>query len=150
MNDSTLEISPVIDVNSGVQIAPPGTYSPATRTLTWFVGQVDPNQGGYAEFSVNVRNSVRIGDEIMNFATVYFPSVPEETRTNGVVSIVIPFGDIDQDGDVDFVDYAILANQWLKSPGVPPADIAPQNGDGIVDWQDLRELAEHWLAGTTL
>jgi alpha-tubulin suppressor-like RCC1 family protein len=150
LNDSTLEIGPVIDVNSGVQIAPPGTYSPATRTLTWFVGQVDPNQGGYAEFSVNVKNTASPGTEITNFATVYFPSVPEETRTNGVVSIVTPFGDIDQDGDVDLFDFAILAEQWLQPPAVPSADIAPQDGDGIVDWQDLRELTAHWLEGTSL
>jgi uncharacterized repeat protein (TIGR01451 family) len=149
LDESTLEIGPVVDVNTGVQIAPPGNYNPATRTITWFVGQVDPNQGGYADFSVNVKNNTPLGAEIINFATVYFPSVPEETRTNGVVSIVTPFGDIDQDGDVDFGDYAILANQWLQLPVVPSADIAPGGGDGIVDFWDLAVLADHWLEGTT-
>ncbi len=150
LDDSTLEIGPVIDVNTGLQIAPPGTYNPATRTITWFVGQVDPNQGGYAALSANIKPDAPLGTEIINFATVYFPSVPEETRTNGVVSIVIPFGDIDQDGDVDFGDYAVLANQWLQSPGVPSADIAPNIGDGIVDFRDLALLTEHWLEGAQL
>ena len=88
LDDSTLEIGPVIDVDTGVQIAPPGNYNPATRTITWFVGQVDPNQGGYADLSLSVKPDAINGTDIINFATVYFPSVPEATRTNGIVSIV--------------------------------------------------------------
>jgi hypothetical protein len=149
LDDSTLEIWPVFDVNTNSEIAPSGTYNPATRTITWFVGQVDPNHGGYTAISANVKTDAPLSAEIINFATVYFPSVPEETRTNGVVSIVTPFGDIDQDGDVDFGDYAILAEQWLQPPAVPSADIAPDVGDGIVDFWDLSALAGHWLEGTT-
>jgi uncharacterized repeat protein (TIGR01451 family) len=88
VDDSTLEIGPVIDVHTGLQIAPPGIYIPATRTIIWFVGQVDPNQGGYADFSVNVKPDAADGTEIINFSTVYFPSVPEATRTNAIVSTV--------------------------------------------------------------
>jgi uncharacterized repeat protein (TIGR01451 family) len=88
LDDSTLEIGPVISTVDGSVIAPPGTYDPATRTITWFVGEVGPGEGGYAEFSVNVREDAPDETEIINFATVYFPSVPEETRTNGIVSIV--------------------------------------------------------------
>ncbi|MFH1392090.1 MAG: PKD domain-containing protein, partial [bacterium] len=88
LNDSTLEIGPVFDVETEVQIGDPGIYNPNTRTITWFTGEVGPGQGGYAEFSVNTRSDAPDGTEIINFATVYFPSVPEATRTNGVVSIV--------------------------------------------------------------
>lgn len=88
LNDSNLEIGPVIDVNDGSIISGPGIYNPATRTITWFAGEVGPNEGGYADFSVNVRSDAENGTEIINFATIYFPSVPEETRTNGIVSIV--------------------------------------------------------------
>ncbi len=88
MNDATLEIGPIFDVNTGVQIAPPGIYNPATRTITWFVGEVGSDQGGYTDFNVCARNDVADGTEIINYATIYFPSVPEETRTNGIVSIV--------------------------------------------------------------
>ena len=87
LNDSTLEIGPVFN-KDGVKIAEAGTYDPNTRTITWFVGEVGPSEGGYAEFSVNVRDDAPDGIEIINFATVYFPSVPEETRTNGIVSVV--------------------------------------------------------------
>jgi len=88
LNDSTLEIGPVFDVETEVRIGDPGIYNPNTRTITWFTGEVGPGQGGYAEFSVNTRSDAPDGTEIINFATVYFPSVPEATRTNGVVSIV--------------------------------------------------------------
>jgi hypothetical protein len=63
--------------------------------VTWLVGEVGPGEGGYAEISADVRSDAPDGTEIINFATVYFPSVPEETRTNGVVSVVA----LDADGD---------------------------------------------------
>ena len=88
LNESTLEIGPVISTKNGSVIAPPGIYDSETRTITWFVGEVGPGEGGYANFSVNMREDAPDGTEIINFATVYFPSVPETTRTNGIVSIV--------------------------------------------------------------
>lgn len=60
-----------------------------------------------------------------------------------------PRSDLDYDCDVDFSDYALLANQWLGPPGVPSADVAPDAGDGIVNFKDLATLADHWLEGTT-
>jgi hypothetical protein len=54
--------------------------------------------------------------------------------------------DITGDGIVDFEDLAVLAAQWLQTPGIPSADIAPlPDGDGVVDFQDFAELADHWL-----
>lgn len=88
LDDSTLEIGPVISTIDGSIIAPAGTYNPSTRTITWLVGEVGPGAGGYANISVNVRSDAEEGTEIINYATVYFPSVPETTRTNGVVSVV--------------------------------------------------------------
>jgi len=88
LDDSTLEIGPVICTMNGSVIAGPGTYNPSTRTITWLVGEVGPGEGGYANYSVKVRNNSPIGTEIINFATVYFPSVPETTQTNAIVSVV--------------------------------------------------------------
>ena len=85
---TTLEIGPVKSTIDDSIIAPPGEYNPATRTIVWFVGEVGPKEGGYANISVNVRSDAAEGTEVINYATVYFPSVPEETRTNGIVSIV--------------------------------------------------------------
>jgi uncharacterized repeat protein (TIGR01451 family) len=89
LDDSTLKIGPVISTGDGSIIAPAGIYNPSTRTLTWFVGEVGPGSGGYANISINVRADTSPGTEILNYGTVYFPSVPEITRTNGIVSIVI-------------------------------------------------------------
>lgn len=55
-------------------------------------------------------------------------------------------GDITGEGDVNFEDLKVLAEQWLQPPGNPSADIAPQpNGDNIVNFLDFALLAENWL-----
>jgi hypothetical protein len=46
---------------------------------------------------------------------------------------------------VNFVDFTILASNWLLSEHSVDADIAPLGGDGIVDARDLNEIALHWL-----
>jgi len=46
---------------------------------------------------------------------------------------------------VDFLDFAILGSQWLQSPGIPSADIAPEPPDDFVDTLDLTVLATEWL-----
>lgn len=77
MNDSTL----IINNN--------GTYDVQTRTITWFIGEVSSHQKGSVTFSINAKPDLPDGTEIINFATVYFPSVPEVTRTNGTVNRVV-------------------------------------------------------------
>ena len=57
-------------------------------------------------------------------------------------------GDFDADGDVDMVDFSILAGQWLQLPSQPSADAAPCGGDCVVDIWDLAVLCENWLQGT--
>jgi hypothetical protein len=55
-------------------------------------------------------------------------------------------GDLDADGDVDFFDFAVLADYWHQNNLL--ADIAPAPaGDGIVDIKDLAVLCDNWLAG---
>jgi hypothetical protein len=141
LDDSTLEIGPVIDVDTGAQIAPPGTYNPATRTIIWFVGEVGPGQGGYADFSVNAKANAPSGTEIINFATVYFPSVPEATRTNGIVSIVSlnrpPVANAGTDQTVEQASYA-GAEVTLNGSGSTDADSTPGTNDDIVffEWYE--------------
>ena len=55
------------------------------------------------------------------------------------------YADLSCDCCVNFVDFAILANQWLQAPGVPSADIAPEGGDGVVNFLDLDILVSEWL-----
>jgi hypothetical protein len=75
---------------------------------------------------------------------------PNSSNYPALLAITVAFkaGDLDSDGDVDFRDFAILANQWRQSPGSPSADIAPPGGNGVVDLFDLDVLADDWLAGT--
>ena len=88
LNDSTLEIDPVINKANGSVIAGPGTYNPAIRTITWLVGEVGSDEGGFVNFTIKVKNDAPEGTEVINSATVYFPSVPEMTRTNTIISVV--------------------------------------------------------------
>ncbi len=93
LDDATLQISPVFD-SDGNPIAGPGIYDPISRTITWFVGRLDPQGGpvskGYTEFRVRLRDDAPQGTKVEARAVVYFPSVPETTPTNVVVSYV-PF-----------------------------------------------------------
>ncbi|MGR3311482.1 MAG: hypothetical protein ACUZ77_12015 [Candidatus Brocadiales bacterium] len=141
LDDSTLVIGPVfqiIDNIKGPEIAPPGTYDPATRTITWLVGEVGPGEGGIADFSVNVRGDAPMGTEIINFGVVNFPSVPEVTPTNAIVS-VIPLTEICDNGiDDDGNGLADCADPVCFGTGCPEVcdDDLDNDGDGFVDCAD--------------
>lgn len=76
------------------------------------------------------------------------PNIPAKSITTLIYSTNRLLGDFEPDGDVDFHDLAMLMEQWLKVPGSPSADIAPQpNGDNFVDFQDFALFAKNWLAG---
>ena len=59
--------------------------------------------------------------------------------------------DINIDGAVDFLDYAILATSWQTKPGDanwnPDCDISEPNDD-VIEWVDLPVLSGDWLATT--
>ncbi|MDD5687084.1 MAG: hypothetical protein PHE88_04545 [Elusimicrobia bacterium] len=66
-------------------------YDSKTRMLTVFIdnyGEVGSKQGGKFDLSVRVKSDAQPETVITNYATVYFPSVCEETRTNSVVSVI--------------------------------------------------------------
>jgi hypothetical protein len=88
LDDATLDIGPVISTQTGLEIAPTGTYDPATRTITWTVGEVGPSQGGEAQFHVNVNGDAPDGTEVIEYATVFFPSVPQMLNTEPAVATV--------------------------------------------------------------
>lgn len=88
LDASTLQIGPVKSTVDNSTIAPAGVYDSNTRTITWQVGELGSYKGAYAEYSVKLRSDATDGTSVINYATVYFPSVPEETPTNAIVSIV--------------------------------------------------------------
>jgi Big-like domain-containing protein/Calx-beta domain-containing protein len=67
-----------------------GTYLPAIRTIYWEAGDLGPGQGGTVRFRAALDAEAGAGAEVTNVATVVFPSVPEATPTNPVVSVVRP------------------------------------------------------------
>ncbi|HIJ52212.1 MAG TPA: polysaccharide deacetylase family protein [Planctomycetes bacterium] len=57
--------------------------------------------------------------------------------------------DFNCDGTVYFDDLEVLDSQWLQPPGILSADIAPELGDGIVNFLDFAVLAHDWLQTIT-
>jgi hypothetical protein len=55
-------------------------------------------------------------------------------------------GDIDDDDDVDGPDFALFAANWGDT-GCGLCAGADLTGDGNVDFYDLKEFADNWLAG---
>jgi len=53
-----------------------------------------------------------------------------------------PKADLNHDGKFDFYDLSIMAEYWLSNWA---ADIAPPEGDNIVNFLDFAELANYWL-----
>ena len=83
------ELSDALDAAT-LSIGEGGTYLGSTRTVVWNVGDVPPGGKGRVHFSVNVRADATAGTEIGNVARIIFPSVPQVTPTNPVVSVVRP------------------------------------------------------------
>ncbi len=71
-----------------------GLYLPAGRTILWEIGELgpkgSPTASGSVTFTVALRTGLPGGTPIINQATVYFPSVPEETPTNQVANSIWP------------------------------------------------------------
>ena len=62
------------------------------------------------------------------------------------VTLTYSVADLNNNREVGLDDLSILASQWLKSPGIPSADIAPfPAGDGIVNFKDFALMVLHWL-----
>jgi len=64
------------------------SYDPVSRTLVWEVGTLGAGEGASTSFTVTVASNAKRARPIIGQATVYFPSVPEETPTNIVVNVV--------------------------------------------------------------
>jgi hypothetical protein len=85
------QLSPAFDettltVNDG------GVWSAPARLLSWSVGDLAPKGSagskGAVGFTVRLRDDLPEGTVVNNQATVFFPSVPEETPTTQVVNMV--------------------------------------------------------------
>jgi len=126
-----------------LQLYPMGRFSDDSEHPLSVLGQT-----GYASSNENVASVDANG-----LITVHSKGTSEITVTNSGVDTIIEvevdtyLGDINLDGKVDFIDFAILANQWNQPPAYPSADIVPEGGDNIVDINDLKALTDNWLEG---
>jgi uncharacterized repeat protein (TIGR01451 family) len=62
------------------------SYDSHSRSLVWEVGILPPGEGCSLSYSVKVSSDAPVAEAIAAQAVVYFPSVPEETPTNVVVT----------------------------------------------------------------
>ena len=60
------------------------------------------------------------------------------------MTLKIP-GDIDGDNHINFIDFALFAEQWLQT-NCNDCNGADLNGDGVVGLDDLWQFAQNWLA----
>lgn len=67
-----------------------GTFLAAERQLVWYIGELAAAGTGEVTYSAQLKPGLASGTTIFNLATVYFPSVPEETPTNAWVNRIFP------------------------------------------------------------
>lgn len=85
-----------------------GRFITTTRTLMWEVGTLaprgQPGSEGEVTFSVQLKTGLPSGTVILNQAVVHFPTVPEVTPTNPVVSVVQPLAALGQEVETEAGD----------------------------------------------
>jgi hypothetical protein len=125
--------------DAGETIAVSGSpgFGPYTATIT--------PPAGAALGDTRMRIRITWGDPLEPCGYAYYGEVEDYTIT--VVAESGLAGDLVPPDGVDMRDYAVLAGQWRQAPGEPSADIAPEGGDGIVDWLDVEVQVGNWLAG---
>ena len=99
------ELDEVFDAST-LQMADTGTYLTEERTLAWMIGELGPqgdaDSEGTITFTVRLRDDLTSGTVIRNQATVFFPSVPEETPTNLVINQIQPLAAIPQEVETGY------------------------------------------------
>lgn len=88
----------------------------------------------------------KVWERLSQKGWVYYTYAGEMLQVLG--DLVIP-GDLNLDGGVDFVDYAIFANNW---PASGCTECSWCNGadidqNGTVDFNDLKIMLDNWLKG---
>ncbi len=112
----------------------PAEFDPATlvindggllagNDLIWLVGELgpsgDPDAEGAVSYQVNVATGLPSGTVIANQATVYFPSVPEETPTNTWVNQIAPLAAIPQSVTTSYETSAPIVLEGREVSSLP-------------------------------
>ncbi|MDO8804870.1 MAG: FG-GAP-like repeat-containing protein [Elusimicrobiota bacterium] len=92
LDDSNIVIKDFYLVDWATNIETPVTlpysYDPQSHKLTVLAGTFESRQGGKFTVELRLKPDVPQGTVVKNFATVYFPTALEETRTNSIISAV--------------------------------------------------------------
>ncbi len=75
----------------------------------------------------------------------YIPGASDVNATAGNCDGLGLQGDFDCDGFVDFLDFAVLAEQWRQIGNDIRTDIYPNSKNGSVDFNDLDAFCTNWL-----
>lgn len=73
---------------TSLQINSNGALLANPDRIVWPIGTVISHTGGSLSFSARVATNTLSGTLVINRATVYFPSVPETTPTNDIVTLI--------------------------------------------------------------
>ncbi|MCX7682171.1 MAG: right-handed parallel beta-helix repeat-containing protein [Anaerolineae bacterium] len=100
-----------------------GIYIAASREMMWYVGELGPkgapDSRGAITYTVTLKNSLPSGTVVSNQATVYFPSVPEETPTNAWVNVVAPLAAMPQELTTAYMTPLAITLSGREISGLP-------------------------------
>ncbi len=117
------------------------TYRPEHHNIGenfLFEPQLEPG------ISQNILDELRAQD--IRLIHLYLGYASGSVRTYGFKDKPFVVGDLDDDGDVDLMDFAHFAPRWLDTV-CDECGGADLTGDGQVVLDDLWEFADNWLAG---
>ena len=119
--------------------APAGLYRLTLQAIGEGSADVSIWPADDAKFADSTPHGLKIGHTDSNGDpnSSYYPA--------SLAMTVFSKADFNEDGNVDFLDFAILGNQWFQAPGEPSADIAPDGGDNMVDLLDLDVFSGKWV-----
>jgi len=118
--------------------APAGLYRLTLQAVGSGIADATIWPADDAKFADSTPHGLKIGHTDSNGDpnSSYYPG--------SLAMAVFSRGDFNEDGNVDFADFSILAGQWLQAPHNPSADIAPDGGDNMVDLLDLSVFTGEW------
>ena len=129
------QLDPALDLSTLI-IYGPGELIAENRTILWTVGELgpkgDPDSTGVVSFTVALRDDLLPGTAVINQATVFFPTVGEETPTNPVVNVVQTLAAVPQRLETTYMQPVAVTLSGRGPAGVPLAFevvAGPLNGE---------------------
>lgn len=111
-----------IDLGS-VSVQGGGQLITQSGILIWQIGELAPKDqtgsSGVVTFTARLKEGLPSGTVVTNQATVYFPSVGEETPTNMVVNVVKPVVALPQVVETTYGQPVAITLQGLEVSGLP-------------------------------